>query len=176
MLHLGMIIGSGNDRPTPQIVLDILGIGTTAEDPPAVAFESLGDGNQQLNYAKVYSGLYEINGRNLPFVVVVKIGKPSERQKPGNRGKRDSQLVLMRFLSRVHFGAPLNPLEIEVYHSIKNIIGVNPSFYEYLLMVDADTEVYPDSINRLVAYMQHDAKVMGYEILSRHRCSSKVNC
>ncbi|TPX48765.1 chitin synthase [Synchytrium endobioticum] len=157
----GMIIGSGNDRPTPQIVLDILGVDMSAQDPPAVAFESLGEGNRQLNYAKVYSGLYEFQGRSLPFVVVVKVGKPSERQKAGNRGKRDSQLVLMRFLSRVHFGAPLNPLEVEAYHHIKNIIGVNPSFYEFMLMVDADTEVYPDSLNRLVAYMQHDSKVMG---------------
>ncbi|TPX33598.1 chitin synthase [Synchytrium microbalum] len=156
----GMIVGSGNNAPTPQIVLEILGVDQTI-DPPALEFESIGEGNKQLNYAKVYSGLYENNGRSLPFLVVVKVGKPTERQKPGNRGKRDSQLILMRFLSRVHFGAPLNPMEIEIFHQIKNVIGINPSFYEFLLMVDADTEVFPDSINRLIAAMVHDSKIMG---------------
>ncbi|KAJ3040761.1 hypothetical protein HDV00_010518 [Rhizophlyctis rosea] len=156
----GMIIGSGNDRPTPRIVLDILGVDPSV-DPEAVAFQSLGEGNKQLNFGKVYSGLYEIQGRVVPFVVVVKVGKPSERQRPGNRGKRDSQLVLMRFLSRVHFNQAMCPLELELYHQMKNVIGVDPSFYEYIFMVDADTEVYPDSLNRLVSTMTRDAKIAG---------------
>lgn len=45
----------------------------------------------------------------------------------------------------------MNPLELEIYHQIKNVIGVNPSFYEYLFMVDADTTVEPMSVNRLVS-------------------------
>lgn len=80
----GMIIGAGNDQPTPRIVLDILGV-DPANDPEPLAYRSLGEGNMQLNYAKVYSGLYESNGHTVPFIVVVKVGKPSERQKPGNR-------------------------------------------------------------------------------------------
>lgn len=83
-LFKGMIIGTGNDRPTPRIVLDILGVDPTL-DPPPHAFQSLGEGNRQLNFGKVYSGLYEIQGRAVPYVVVVKCGKPTERQKPGNR-------------------------------------------------------------------------------------------
>ena len=47
--------------------------------------------------------------------------------------------------------APMNPLELEMYHQIKNVIGVNPSFYEYAFMVDADTTVEPLSLNRLVS-------------------------
>ena len=38
-----------------------------------------------------------------------------------------------------------------MYHQIKNVIGVNPSFYEYLFMVDADTTVDPLSVNRLIS-------------------------
>ena len=45
----------------------------------------------------------------------------------------------------------MNPLELEMYHQIKNVIGVNPSFYEYLFMVDADTTVDPMSVNRLIS-------------------------
>lgn len=46
----GMIIGSGNDRPTPQIVLEILGADMTI-DPEPLSFQSLGDGNKQVSLA-----------------------------------------------------------------------------------------------------------------------------
>ncbi|KAJ3320361.1 hypothetical protein HDU76_000320 [Blyttiomyces sp. JEL0837] len=156
----GMIIGSGNDRPTPRIVLDILGVDPSV-DPESFSFESLGEGNKQHNNGKIYSGLYEQNGHVVPFVVVVKVGKPSERQRPGNRGKRDSQMILMRFLSRVHFNQAMNPLELELYHQMKNVIGVDPSYYEFIFSIDADTEVFPDSLNRLVSSMARDSKVIG---------------
>ena len=52
---------------------------------------------------------------------------------------------------QVHFNAPMNPLELEIYHQIKNVIGVNPTFYEYLFMVDADTVVDTLSLNRLIS-------------------------
>ncbi|KAJ1718669.1 hypothetical protein LPJ53_006386, partial [Coemansia erecta] len=92
------------------------------------------------------------------YLVIAKIGKPTEKSRPGNRGKRDSQMLLLHFLNRVHFEAPMSPLDLEIYHQMKNVIGVHPSLYEYLLMVDADTEVVPDSLTRLVACMVHDAK------------------
>jgi chitin synthase len=38
-----------------------------------------------------------------------------------------------------------------MYHQIKNVIGVNPTFYEYLFTVDADTIVDPMSVNRLIS-------------------------
>ena len=158
----GMIVGGGNDRPTPKIVLDILGVDPKT-DPPALPFKSVGNGSEQLNYGKVYSGLYEYEGNVVPYVVVVKVGKESEqsKSKPGNRGKRDSQILLLQFLNRVHHRAPMSPLELEMFHQINNIIGVDPELYEYLLMVDADTSVREDSLNRLVASCANDAKIAG---------------
>lgn len=158
----GMIVGGGNDRPTPKIVLDILGVDPKI-DPPALPFRSLGLGGEQLNYGKVYSGLYEYEGNVVPYLVVVKVGKESEQNmsKPGNRGKRDSQILLMSFLNRVHHRSAMNPLELEMYHQIHNIIGVDPELYEYLFMVDADTKVKEDSLNRLVASCANDAKIAG---------------
>ncbi|ROT38740.1 chitin synthase [Sodiomyces alkalinus F11] len=158
----GIIVGQGNDRPTPKIVLDILGVDPKV-DPPALPFKSVGTGSEQLNYGKVYSGLYEFEGNIVPYVVVVKVGKESEQSKtkPGNRGKRDSQILLMSFLNRVHHRAPMNPLELEMFHQINNIIGVDPELYEYLLMVDADTCVREDSLNRLVAACANDGKIAG---------------
>ena len=76
----GMIIGQGNDKPTPRIVLDILGVSETL-DPEPLSFESLGEGMKQHNMGKVYSGLYEVQGHIVPFLVVVKVGKPSEVSK-----------------------------------------------------------------------------------------------
>ena len=42
----------------------------------------------------------------------------------------------MRFLNRVHHDSPMAPAELEMYHQIKNVIGVNPSFYEVSLHED----------------------------------------
>ncbi|KAG8831172.1 hypothetical protein FRC17_003530 [Serendipita sp. 399] len=157
----GNIVGSGNDRSTPRIVLDILGVDPSL-DPEPLMFRSIGEGSKQLNYGKIYSGLYEFEGHVVPprYMVVVKVGKPSERQRPGNRGKRDSQILLLHYLNRVHFDAPMSPLELEMYHQMHNIIGIDPAFYEYIFMVDADTTVTPDSLNRLVAVTSDDSRVI----------------
>lgn len=45
----------------------------------------------------------------------------------------------------------MNPLELEMYHQIKNVIGVNPTFYEYLFTIDADTSPDPYALNRLIS-------------------------
>ncbi|CAO1634865.1 unnamed protein product [Sympodiomycopsis kandeliae] len=155
----GMIVGSGNETPTPRIVLDILGVDPKI-DPEPLMFKSIAEGSKQLNYGKVYSGLYEFEGHVVPYIVVVKCGRPSERTKPGNRGKRDTQILLMRYLNRVHFDAPMYPLELEIYHQMKNVIGIDPAFYEYILMVDADTSVDPDGLNRLVAVAADDSRII----------------
>ncbi|GKT92844.1 chitin synthase [Colletotrichum tofieldiae] len=105
----------------------------------------------------------QFEGNVVPYLVVVKCGKESEqsKSKPGNRGKRDSQILLMSFLNRVHHRAPMSPLELEMFHQINNIIGVDPELYEYLMMVDADTCVREDSLNRLVSACANDAKIAG---------------
>ena len=72
-----MICGAGNELPTPKIVLDILGA-DPEYDPEPMSYEALGEGNKQHNMAKVYSGLYEILGHVVPYICVVKVGKPSE--------------------------------------------------------------------------------------------------
>jgi chitin synthase len=73
----GMICGAGNELPTPKIVLDILGVDPEF-DPEPMSYEALGEGNKQHNMAKVYSGLYECLGHVVPYICVVKVGKPSE--------------------------------------------------------------------------------------------------
>jgi chitin synthase len=96
----GNIKGYGNEKATPAIVLDILGVDPNA-DPEPLSFQSLGEGAKQHNMGKIYAGLYECSGHVVPYLVIVKVGKPTERPKPGNRGKRDSQMVVMHFLNKV---------------------------------------------------------------------------
>ena len=61
----GNIVGSGNDHPTPRIVLNIPGAGPNLE-PEVVSFVSLGSGARQHNMGKAYSGLYECTGHIVP--------------------------------------------------------------------------------------------------------------
>ncbi|RMJ16367.1 hypothetical protein CDV36_003964 [Fusarium kuroshium] len=158
----GIAVGQGNDRPTSKLVLEILGSDPKL-DPAARSFKSIGSGSDQLNYGKVYSGLYECDGNIVPYIVIVKVGKESEqtRPKPGNRGKRDSQMLLLSFLNRVYHESPMNPLELDMFHHVNDVIGVDPRLYEFLLMVDADTAVHEDALNHLVAACANNTKIAG---------------
>ncbi|KAJ1893175.1 hypothetical protein LPJ66_005912, partial [Kickxella alabastrina] len=156
----GNIVGSGNEKSTPRIVLDILGV-DPEYDPPGRDYLAIAEGSRRHNIGKVYSGLYEFEGHVVPFMVVVKVGTPDESNRSGNRGKRDSQILLMSFFNKVHFDLPMTPLELEIYHQMRHIIGVNPRDFEYLLQVDADTEVMPDSLSRLIAACSSDQRIAG---------------
>ena len=85
----GMIVGSGNDMPTPRTVLDIDILSADLNlDTEPLSFISLGEGVTHQHFmGKVYSVFYECNGHVVPYLVVVKVGKPTERSRPGNRGK-----------------------------------------------------------------------------------------
>ncbi len=47
-------------------MLDILGVDPKI-DPEPLMFKSVAEGSKQLNYAKVYSGLYEFEGQRRPL-------------------------------------------------------------------------------------------------------------
>jgi chitin synthase len=170
----GMVKGVGNDKNTPDIVLEILGNQSTL--PPVRSYLALGEGMKQLNMARVYSGLYVLNGQSVPYIVVAKLGDISENNKPGNRGKRDSQLVLMQYLSRVHLQKDMSPLDLEIHYHFIYKLGMDPRNYEFLLWVDSDTEIFPDSLSRYVSYMTTDVSTAGIcgETLLRNEGDSWV--
>ena len=93
--------------------------------------------------------------------MVVKVGDVLETIKPGNRGKRDSQLILMRFLSKIHSKADLTPLEVELYNIFKDHLKLDCKSFEFLLWVDSDTEIYPDSPSHFVSQMCNDSEIIG---------------
>src|SRR5258708_25893654 len=84
-----------------------------------------------------------IAGRRTPTVIIVKCGTEQEAasdKKAGNRGKRDSQLILMNFFSRVTYNDRMTPLDFDLFRKIHTLMGVTPDFFEVCLMVG----VYPD--------------------------------
>jgi chitin synthase len=97
------------------------------------------------------------------MMVVVKCGTPDEasKSKPGNRGKRDSQIILMSFLQKVMFDERMTELEYEMFNGLWKVTGISPDFYEVVLMVDADTKVFPDSLTHMISAMVKDPEIMG---------------
>lgn len=74
----------GNDKPTSELVLDILGADPSSS-PPARMYQSLGEGTLGLNFSQVYSGFLAVEDGSIPYICIVKIGDQRENQKPGNR-------------------------------------------------------------------------------------------
>ncbi|KAI9269020.1 chitin synthase-domain-containing protein [Phascolomyces articulosus] len=160
----GMITGSGEKMSTPDICLSLVTFDKpemrNVEPMPYIA---VADGAKQFNRAKVYAGHYVCKGHKVPMILVVKCGNPDEegKAKAGNRGKRDSQLILMNFFSRVTYNDRMTPLDYELFQKIHYLMGVTPDYFELVLMVDADTKVYKSSLRLLVNCMVNDNLIMG---------------
>ncbi|SCU98135.1 LAMI_0F13190g1_1 [Lachancea mirantina] len=168
----GLIKGSGNDMTTPDIVLGMM------EDfiiPPEQvephSYVAVASGVKRHNMAKIYGGFYKYDKETIgpdlqqkvPMVIIVKCGTPDEQAslKPGNRGKRDSQVILMSFLQRITFDERMTVFEYELLKAIWQVTGLMSDFYELVLMVDADTKVFPDSLTHMAAEMVKDPEIMG---------------
>lgn len=168
----GMVKGAGNELTTPDICLTMMTDFVIApNDVEPHSYVAIADGHKRHNMAKVYAGFYKYDDatterskqQRVPIVLVAKVGNPLEANeaKPGNRGKRDSQIVLMAFLQKVMFDERMTTFEYEFFNSIWRVTGVSPDRYELVLCVDADTKVFPDSLTRMVSCMVHDEEIMG---------------
>ncbi|OJJ46146.1 hypothetical protein ASPZODRAFT_16743 [Penicilliopsis zonata CBS 506.65] len=170
----GIIKGKGEQFSTPEIVLGMMRDHVVApEEVQAFSYVAVASGSKRHNMAKVYCGFYDYGEtspvppekqQRVPMMIIVKCGTPEEAAtapKPGNRGKRDSQIVLMSFLQKVMFDERMTELEFEMFNGLWNITGIPPDFYEVMLMVDADTKVFPDSLTHMISAMVKDPEVMG---------------
>ncbi|KAI8982417.1 chitin synthase-domain-containing protein [Mycotypha africana] len=156
----GMITGAGETKSTPDIVISMMDLDPTMTDPKPASYLAIADGEKQLNMAKVYAGHY----KGVPCITIVKSGTEEEANgsKAGNRGKRDSQLILMSFFQRVLFNDRLSELDYEMFWKMTWLMkGVTPDKFELVLMVDADTKVLPDALTYMVAAMANDITIMG---------------
>lgn len=168
----GIITGAGNDRSTPDICLDMMtDLVIPKEEVQPFSYVSVAHGSKRHNMAKVYAGFYKYDDSTIPkekqqkcpVLLIVKCGTPAEMTsaKPGNRGKRDSQIILMSFLQTVTFNERMTPLQYEMLKSIWQVTGLMSAMYETVLMVDADTLVYPDSLTHMAAEFVKDPEIMG---------------
>ncbi|ATY61741.1 chitin synthase 4 [Cordyceps militaris CM01] len=169
----GVIKGKGESMSTPDACLSMLKDHTT---PPELvqpfSYVAVASGSKRHNMAKVHCGFYDYGTssripqerqQRVPMMVIVKCGTPDEftKSKPGNRGKRDSQIILMSFLQKVMFDERMTELEYEMFNGLWKVTGISPDYYEIVLMVDADTKVFPDSVTHMVSAMVKDPEIMG---------------
>ncbi|KAK8048840.1 hypothetical protein PG994_010570 [Apiospora phragmitis] len=162
----GLIKGHGETMTTPDIALGMMKDHATApQDVEAFSYVAVASGAKRHNMAKIYAGFYDYGAKSavplerqqrVPMMVVVKCGTPDEskKSKPGNRGKRDSQIILMSFLQKVMFDERMTELEFEMFNGLWKVTGISPDYYEAVLMVDADTKVFPDSLTHMLYCQQ----------------------
>ncbi|TIC04513.1 hypothetical protein E3Q10_01332 [Wallemia mellicola] len=161
----GMITGHGEKMSTPDICVSMIEPDPRFGNPMPMAYLAVGNGRKQENRAMVYAGHYKSkNGHRTPTIILVKCGTEDEAAndpKPGNRGKRDSQIVLMNFFSRVTYNDRMTPLDYDLFRKIHTLMGVTPDYFETIFMIDADTKIFPNALTKLVLCMQHDNFIMG---------------
>ncbi|KAG1474960.1 hypothetical protein G6F56_000026 [Rhizopus delemar] len=173
----GIVTGSGNMKSTPDIALSMMKEDIIPRSKvQAHSYVAIADGFKRHNKAKVYAGYYkqssdegrskfalEEKQRRVPMIVVAKCGTEAEakEKKPGNRGKRDSQVILMSTMQKIFYGERMCEMQYHLCKAIIRLTGQHPSRFETCLMVDADTKIYPDSLARMIACMSRDPHIMG---------------
>nr|CAG8518034.1 14835_t:CDS:2 [Entrophospora candida] len=153
----GIITGSGNDLSTPDICVSLLDIEPQFANPKPQSYIAVASGSKQHNRAKVYAGYFNYKDRKLPTVCVVKCGNPEEDGKPkaGNRGKRDSQLILMHFFSRVTYNDRMCELDYDLFNKVHHLMGITPDFFEIVLMIANKRDSWVTAIQVFEYYVSH---------------------
>jgi cellulose synthase/poly-beta-1,6-N-acetylglucosamine synthase-like glycosyltransferase len=158
-----LILASIRTMSSPEHLALLLGFSfDKRQEDPAYSFKSLGPKGE--NMASVYSGVYTIPrapGKSLRYVVLVKQGLPEERLTPraGNRGKRDSQLLLFGIMNRLQNNR--RPLVLDqVFKTAMDELGLPLNQIEYMMAIDADTRVANNAIKYMVHHMEHEKMTM----------------
>lgn len=135
----GLVCGQGESRTTPDIVLSLMEHDTeTFGEPQDQLYLSVGAGEKAINHAKVYAGHFTPRGKSghrTPMLCIVKTGTEGETGKKGNRGKRDSQMIVAGWLNRVMYNERMSPLDYDIFGKTKELMGITPDCFELLLMV-----------------------------------------
>ena len=154
----GVMTGKGEALSTPETLGSILGF---QFNPYHQGYEYESVGLKTKNEASIYSGTYQSAkhaGKTLKYIVVVKQGVAEERgtARAGNRGKRDSQLLLFGILNRMMYNRRPTELDLIFADALREL-NLSLNVMEFLMAIDADTRVAPDAmkVSRLCAYVQH---------------------
>ena len=143
----GVMTGKGEALSTPETLGSILGF---QFNPYHQGYEYESVGLKTKNEASIYSGTYQSAkhaGKTLKYIVVVKQGVAEERgtARAGNRGKRDSQLLLFGILNRMMYNRRPTELDL-VFADALMELNLSLNVMEFLMAIDADTRVAPDAM------------------------------
>lgn len=159
----GTVPSVGGQKPTYKILLeDIfdhtedLEAGMKNQAQTYTSFDSQGSSKNQ---AFACTGHF----RGVPYVIVVKIGRDDEQDSPapGNRGKRDSQLLAYNFFHYVNYRRFWNPLFENIEFQMRICLNIDARDAMHMLAIDCDTEVDRTGISYLVDRLQKDPKLVG---------------
>lgn len=156
----GFITGAGNDASTPEILKSLIspkqGSATADMNTSPKQYISIAAGASKLNYAEVHPGVYTVETKTGKVSTDIILILKSE-----NRGKRDSQMVIMSFFHHILYRTRLTQLDTDLHQKIKGLTGMSPSEFEAVLMVDADTTVRQGAVRIMARTMHSDSSIMG---------------
>jgi chitin synthase len=161
MVADGLVTGNGEDMSTPEHLANILGFDIDEFEDDTFEYDCIGVTHTK-NRARVYHGILQKGHKFLKYIVVVKCGLPAEATtsaKPGNRGKRDSQLVIMGYYNRIHYGRELTELDSAIQRAMVDL-NLQADMVRFLMAIDADTRVDTMSITHMVYGMDKKEKVL----------------
>ncbi|KAF3037808.1 hypothetical protein E8E12_005944 [Didymella heteroderae] len=157
------LVDAVGQKPTYKILLeDIFDHSAELEagiDNQVHSYTSF-DGNGAVeNRALTCTGHY----RGVPYIVVIKVGRDDEQDspKPGNRGKRDSQLLAYNFFHYVNYRSMWSPLFENLEFKMRVCLNLDARKAMYMLAIDCDTEVDRTGISYLVDKLQKRPKLVG---------------
>ena len=155
----GQITGRGEPASTPQILGHILGYENDKVESHNTVHKYKSVGTITDNYAQIHYGTTAAKG--LKYLVIEKVGTNNERDSPraGNRGKRDSLVIMMGLLNRIHYGKDLTSLDIAIVDAL-DYLQVSIDDVEHLLAIDADTRISKMSISYMVAAMKDEDDIL----------------
>ena len=156
----GVVTGAGQELSTPEHLAEILGFEMDPENDELYNYDSIG--LLTSNRARVYHGYYEVEDKSLKYVVVVKHGLPMEQAgsaKPGNRGKRDSQLIIMGYFNRIYHGRELSELDAAIEDALIDL-NMQSDDMRLLMTIDADTRVDEMSVTHMTYAMNQNDRIL----------------
>ena len=123
MVADGLVTGNGEDMSSPEHLANILGFDIDEFEDDTFEYDCIGVIHTK-NRARVYHGILQKGHKFLKYITIVKCGLPEEAAtsaKPGNRGKRDSQLVVMGYYNRIHYGRELTELDSAIQRAMVDL-------------------------------------------------------
>ncbi|KAL7513257.1 hypothetical protein ACHAXN_010967 [Cyclotella atomus] len=161
MVADGLVTGNGEDMSTPEHLANILGFDIDEFEDDTFEYDCIGVVHTK-NRARVYHGILQKGHKFLKYISVVKCGLPEEATtsaKPGNRGKRDSQLITIGYYNRIHYGRELTELDSAIQRAMVDL-NLQADMVRFLMAIDADTRVDTMSITHMVYGMDKKEKVL----------------